>query len=435
MARVLVAEDDEGMRSAIESALTQDGFDVTTAVDGRSALALARTCEFHLLLADVRMPHMTGLELLPAVKRLKPDLPVLLMTGYSNVEDALEAMNGGAVDYLTKPLDFDALRESVRELTNGTVEPESHVFTCGYCTQPLTAVAGHYGDVITCPGCQHAITVPYPRIGPGSVLDGYQLGEMIGSGAICDVHEATGLATGESVAVKLFRPGLHVSALLARFKVEIELCAMLEHPNLVRAHAAGKSHGVLYLAMDRVFGDNLQAKVNNGHVFAERDALKVAAGVAAALEYAWDTCQLLHRDVKPENIMIDADGTVKLLDLGLAKSLDAQHGLTLVPTAMGTPRFFSPEQAGREAVIDCRTDIYSLGASLYYLLTGQPSFSGPLIEIIDQVLNVDPIPVDVLAAVSPACAELVTRMMQKDPTDRPADWGEVRRLVDGILGD
>jgi CheY-like chemotaxis protein len=433
MARILVAEDDAGMRGAIEAALQQDGFDVTTVVDGRSALALVRTCEFQLVLADVRMPHMTGLELLPAVKQVKPDLPVLLMTGYSTVDDAVKAMNEGAADYLTKPLDFGTLLKTVGELTNGAGEMESHVFTCGYCGQPLTAVAGHYGNVITCPGCLHAITVPYPRIGVGSVLDGYQLGEMIGSGAICDVHEATALATGESVAVKIFRPGLHVNNLLDRFQVEIELCAMLEHPNLVRAHAAGKSHGVLYLAMDRVYGDNLQVKVDGGGIFPECEALKVAAGVAAALEYAWDTCQLLHRDVKPENIMIDTDGTVKLLDLGLAKSLDAQHGLTLVPTAMGTPRFFSPEQAGFDVVIDCRTDIYSLGATLYFLVPGQPSFSGAVMEIIRQVLNEDPIPVDVLAAVSPECAHLIDYMMQKHPDDRPKDWSEVRRLVDDLL--
>jgi serine/threonine protein kinase len=142
----------------------------------------------------------------------------------------------------------------------------------------------------------------------------------------------------------------------------VRTLARLEHPNIVTAHEAGDDGGHLYLAMGYVNGEAMDRRLASQVRIAEREALKIVRKVGKALEYAWSEHRLLHRDIKPGNILIDAHGEPKLVDLGLAHSVQAADGgPSEKPRAAGTPNYMSPEQAEGRDDLDCRSDIYALG--------------------------------------------------------------------------
>ncbi|MCJ8331331.1 MAG: protein kinase [Lentisphaeria bacterium] len=277
----------------------------------------------------------------------------------------------------------------------------------------------------------------------GDKLAGFEILKLLGKGGMGNVYLAKQLSMNRSVALKLLNPELINPKTVDRFFREVEMAAKLEHPNIVTAFDAGEENGHYYLAMSHVDGYDLSERLQNGPMN-EQDVLQVAFSVAKGLNYAWTKHTLLHRDIKPANIMIDSMNEVKLMDMGIAKIIDTadmahedeeQKDLTAFGVILGTPYYMSPEQAMNTMTLDCRADIYSLGATLYHLATAHHPFDGKSTLAILHKHITEPLipPKDKIEGISSEFSELICKMMEKDRNDRHEDWNELEDDVESIL--
>ena len=252
----------------------------------------------------------------------------------------------------------------------------------------------------------------------------YEVVRVLGKGAMGVVCEARDPRLARTVAIKTIRADkltpIQAAAYEARFLTEARSVARLSHPNIVSVFDSGQSGDVTYLVMEFVPGVNLKHCLNNGVRFTPWGAVKVVLDVLAALNHAHGQ-KILHRDVKPENILLDAAGWVKLTDFGIAKILDAEedNGTQLSGHSIGTPRYMSPEQV-RGIPLDERSDLFSAGVLLYELLTARLPFDGSnQFAIAAQILN-EPAPLP--SALNPAgptvLDAVVGRAMAKHPAER-----------------
>ncbi len=260
---------------------------------------------------------------------------------------------------------------------------------------------------------------------------GFEILEVMPQGAMGTVYKARQISLDRVVAIKMLPPDLAAdSADIEQFLAEARITANLKHQNIVQVYDFGKTDdGIYYFVMEFVSGYSVGEWIRRKNFLSEDNALLVAESVAEALEYAWDKDGVIHCDIKPDNIMIDGDGTVKVADLGLAKSMnsvvDCQK--TAAGIACGTPNYISPEQSRSDIELDQRTDIYSLGAMLYHCMTGKMPFEGePLIKVMDlQITDQIPDPQDVNPSISTESAWLIERMMAKNREYRHRDWKAV----------
>ncbi len=258
-------------------------------------------------------------------------------------------------------------------------------------------------------------------------LPGYELLKKVGEGAMSTVWTARQLSLDRIVAIKILSQQLTRDAdAVQRFKLESHAAARIKHPGIVQVYDAGEAEGHLYYVMEFVAGCTVGELMHRKGRLPEKHALLVTQGVALALAHAWDEAHLIHCDIKPENIMFDQDGTIKVADLGLAKIL----GLTAAGSdrehVEGTPHYMSPEQARGEPNLDCRADIYSLGAMLYHMITGRLPFAEfDEDDVMNrQILDFLPDPMDLNADLSPGVAWMLEKMMVKDRTIRYQSWHE-----------
>ncbi|MFM7130734.1 MAG: serine/threonine-protein kinase [bacterium] len=207
-------------------------------------------------------------------------------------------------------------------------------------------------------------------------IPGFQIIEKVGRGCMGVVYKARQTSVDRIVAVKILLPSLAKNpSYVQRFVREAKMAAALSHPNLVSVIDAGASNGLYYFVMEYVEGKSVGERLHELGKFSEKEALGVALDVASALLHANEK-GLIHRDVKPDNIMMHRD-RVKLADMGLARpTTDERWAMAEAGLAVGTPYYISPEQARGEVQIDIRTDLYSLGATLYHMVTGRPPFEG-----------------------------------------------------------
>ncbi|HEY2894828.1 MAG TPA: protein kinase, partial [Pirellulales bacterium] len=211
-------------------------------------------------------------------------------------------------------------------------------------------------------------------------LANYVLLEKIGQGGMGVVYKAEHRRMKRAVAIKMLPPERTKDSAAARFAREVEAAAKLRHPNIVAADDADEANGVHFLVMEFVEGSNLSALVKKHGPLSVAQAINCIAQAARGLEFAHKK-GVVHRDIKPANLLLDTEGTVKILDMGLARistAADAatQAELTGTGSVMGTVDYMAPEQALSTKDADARADIYSLGCSLFYLLTGGPTYAG-----------------------------------------------------------
>ncbi|MFW6108382.1 MAG: protein kinase domain-containing protein [bacterium] len=265
-----------------------------------------------------------------------------------------------------------------------------------------------------------------PRLGEFEIL------ERIGQGAVGAVFKARQLSMDRLVAVKVLKPRLAADpGYVERFWREARAAARLTHPNIVLAIDAGEAHGYYYFAMEYVEGHPVSL-LRKAAVFEERRALEIVRQVAQALDYAWTAERIVHRDIKPGNIIITPDGTAKLADLGLAQEVlepDADDAESAA--VFGTPLYLSPEQIRREPDLDVRCDLYALGATLFHMVTGRPPYRGPDAKTIirKHLHRRVPDARDYRPELSDGIAYVLRKLLAKDRDDR---YPDARALISDI---
>jgi predicted Ser/Thr protein kinase len=254
-------------------------------------------------------------------------------------------------------------------------------------------------------------------------IPGYTDLKKIGKGSMGTVYKAKQLSVDRVVAVKVLLDQLAKNKeFITRFEREAKIAAKLSHNNVVNAIDAGVANGHYYFVMEYVEGETIKDFLEKGRIFDEKTALKIVIPVAEALKHAHQR-GLIHRDIKPENVILTRDGNVKLADLGLARlTSDEKWAMAEAGMAIGTPYYISPEQVRGQVDVDIRSDIYSLGATLYHMVTGHVPYSGETpTEVMKKHVAKDSVlvPPDHLnTSLSSGLGEVVETMMAKNREER-----------------
>ena len=311
--------------------------------------------------------------------------------------------------------------------------PDASGPSCPQCRTPLRGAG-------SCPRCLAAIlatelasetdgAAPVKAAAPPALamLGPYQLLEEIARGGMGVVYRAQQPGLNRDVAVKVILAGPFAGpTAIARFRTEAKAAARLRHPHIVTVHEFGEAGGHHWLSMDYVAGQTLAALTREGPLparLAARHVRAVADAVAHAHRHG-----VIHRDLKPGNVIIDGDDEPRVTDFGLAKQLDQHDSPTLTGQALGTPGFAAPEQLSPKlGTVDARSDVYGLGALLYHLLTGRPPFlAGSLAETIEQTAHAEPAPPRALNPAVPRDLETIClKCLAKEPARRYATAHEV----------
>jgi serine/threonine-protein kinase len=267
-----------------------------------------------------------------------------------------------------------------------------------------------------------------PPVAVGTVLDGrFRIRGLIGSGTLSNVFEAVDGSTGEIVAVKVPNPGIDREPLyLTRFRREEAIGRALSHPSVVRFVPHDRKSRP-YIVMEKVDGTPLSTLLKEGQPLPVPEALRIASRILNALEYLHEN-QVIHRDLKPANVILFPDGSIRLIDLGMAKQGAGREFETLAPQAFGTPDYMPPEQVlGKDG--DARSDLYALGALLYEMLTGYAPYPGDDVFTIMHARVVgDPVAPRLRNPdLSPQLEEVLLHALERDPSRRYASAAEFLR--------
>jgi serine/threonine protein kinase len=284
-------------------------------------------------------------------------------------------------------------------------------FQCPACRGII--LSEYNDDAVMCGHCDATCKVPQ-GFEAGVVIDDFLIERHIGSGGIGDVFQAHQLSLDRKVALKI----LHADFLEdAKFKndfvYEARSVARLNHINIVQAYKVGEEAGNLFFAMELIEGSDLKSVLKDVGRLDETTIRGIAANIAVALGYAWDTCKLVHRDIKPDNIMVNGKGEVKLMDLGLSlrdgENFDGEDRIS------GSLPYISPEQVGGYDV-DLRTDFYSLGATLFTLASGRHVFqSNDVMELLEMHVNTKPEMLhDLIPDITLEFSKIVNKLLAKD---------------------
>jgi len=251
------------------------------------------------------------------------------------------------------------------------------------------------------------------------VAERYELREVVGHGGMSTVYKAHDSLLERNVALKVLHKQYNEDEdFVERFKREARSVAQLQHPNIVTVIDRGEEDGRQYIVFEYIDGENLKELVVRKGRLGIRAALEIALEIARGLAFAHDH-GLVHRDVKPQNVLLNGDGGAKVTDFGIARSLDVEHGVTQTGTVLGTSNYIAPEQASGQPV-DAHTDVYSLGIVLYEMLTGELPFPGENFVAVAMKHIQEPSPsvLDSRGDVPLRIAEMVDRALEKDPERR-----------------
>jgi CheY-like chemotaxis protein len=481
-ADILVVDDNEDNRSVLERRLARQGHRVTSAGGGRAALDLAARQRFDLVLLDVLMPDLDGLAVLERLKadQATRDIPVIMISALDDVGSVVRCIERGAEDHLPKPFDPVLLRarisaclekkrlrdtelEYLREVDR-VIAAATAVESGSYATGGLAEVAkrddalGRLARVFDAMVAQvrsreerlrdqvaalrdeieaakrasrHEAGAEAPDLPEGGIFAGrYQILEEVGSGGMGMVYRAFDQVLGEQVAIKTLRPELvRDPVVIERFKSEIRLARHISDRHVVRTHDFGDYQGVFYLTMEYVEGITVRALLDSRGRLGIAPTLAIATQLAHSLKVAHEQ-GVIHRDIKPHNLLLDAAGVLKVMDFGVARLAGRNTGLTEAGMLVGTPAYMAPEQMLSES-FDARADLWAAGVVLFECLTGQLPFqaSTPVALIAKLMRDEAPAPATVNPEVPAALSALVLRLLAKDPDQRPASAAELGRLL------
>lgn len=265
----------------------------------------------------------------------------------------------------------------------------------------------------------------------GKKLDGrYEITELIGVGGMADVYKANDVMENRTVAVKILKPEFSQNEeFLRRFRNESKAIAVLSHPNIVKIYDVGFTDEIQFIVMEYIDGITLKEFIEQQGVLKWKDALHFVTQILRALQHAHDK-GIVHRDIKPQNIMLFTDGTIKVMDFGIAR-FSRIDGKTLSDKTIGSVHYISPEQA-RGDMTDERSDIYSVGVMLYEMLTGRKPFDGenPVAIALKHMQETAVSPREIMPSIPEALEEIVIHAMERDPARRYQSAAEMIRDID-----
>jgi DNA-binding response OmpR family regulator len=397
---LLVVDDDPDNRDLLSRRLDREGWATRQAESGEQALEVVRAGGIDLVLLDLMMPGMSGLDVLEALRRTRSaaDLPVIMVTASADSEDVVKALGQGANDYVTKPVDLPVAVARI----------EAALRTRRQVAEPVTTLAD---------------------VGIGTVLGGrYRLESRIGAGNHGAVYRARQLELDRPVAVKVLRTGAPGNAAaLNRFRREGIAACRVRHPHAVAVLDFAAVGGVAYLVMELLEGHSLDVELVPGVPLGISRSMAIAVPVCEALAEA-HRAGIVHRDVKPANIFLHGTGgrtEPKVLDFGIARILGqaAQRDhLTLDGWIVGTPAYMAPERF-ESGACDGKADVYSLGVTLFQMLSGRVPFESadgePVALARKHLVELPPALRSVNPAVPPPLEEAVMRALAKRPAKRP----------------
>ncbi len=258
-------------------------------------------------------------------------------------------------------------------------------------------------------------------------LPGFEMIEKVGQGGMASVWRARQVSLDRIVAIKVLLSRARDDADTERFVSEAQATAKLKHNGVLQIYDANVHNGIYYFVMEHIAGYSVGEWIRRKGVIPEADALVVAESVATALEYGWESQHVIHCDIKPDNVMVDADGSIKVADLGLARTIGAVSRPKDADEVTGTPNYMSPEQVLGVHDLDFRTDIYSLGAMLYHMVTGKMLFEDLDGEEVmkQQVDGTSDDALDMNPKLSMSICWLIEKMLTKDRAARYSDWKAV----------
>jgi CheY-like chemotaxis protein len=484
-------DDVEENCAVLERRLRRQGYDVATALNGRDALDRLVREQFDLVLLDVMMPEMDGYEVLERLKSSPEwrNIPVIMISALDDLSSVVRCIERGAEDYLAKPFDPVLLKARI----GASLEKKRwHDREADYIRQVATVIdaAGAVERGTYVPGALASLSSRDDALGrlarvfdsmaegvrarearlrdqlhelrsdisiattefaalaagaeddtrdalhAGDVLAGrYEVVGVIGRGGMGVVYQARDRELDEEVAVKMLRRELLSGdeAVLERFKTEIRLARRISHRNVVRTHDLGESDGVYFVTMEFVRGLTLRELLETRGRLGVSSTLALARQLVDALTVA-HAAGVIHRDVKPENALLDGDGVLKVMDFGIARLAERSSTTTQAGMIVGTPAYMAPEQLVGEGEIDARADLYAVGVVMYECLTGRAPFEATsIVSLIGKVLTTTArAPVAVSADVPPAVSALVMQLLSKNADDRPANAERLRELLAGL---
>jgi len=335
-------------------------------------------------------------------------------------------------------MDHLVFRKKLGELLSGNLDKreasllQEHIDNCSACSMILEEVKASF--------VPQRAEAPKTSAEVGEVsVPGYEIIERLGKGGMGAVYKAEQTSLGRIVAIKvLFEELSKNDTLIQRFEREARAAAKLTHPNLIHVYDFGKSDKVHFITMEFVDGKTVYQLIRDMGKINPKKTLEIALKVAEALDYAFQN-GIIHRDIKPENIMIDSIGEVKIADMGLAKEIGGdkdEHGnITMMGERLGTPYYMSPEQIKETRSVDHRADIYSLGTTMFHMITGRRPFAGATsVETMELVLNSEAGFTDKEKEFAPsAVRKLIINMMEKLPNKRPEKWKHVIKSISGLI--
>ncbi len=483
-AKILIVDDEPFNVDYLEQELEDLDYDTVSAGDGRQALAQVAATSPDLVLLDIMMPILDGFEVLARLKAdpATRDIPVIIISAANDMSNVVRGIKLGAEDYLPKPFDPVLLQARLtasldkKRLRDQEVEYLGEV---GRVIEAATAVeAGNYRPGSLAPVARRADELGrLARVFDSMVLqmkareerlrdqvrdlrdeiasarrdskefassvDGgnlrtgerfaqrYEILAELGRGGMGTVYRARDLELEEEVAIKTVRPEFTTDAtLLGRFKDEIRLARRLSDQNIVRTHDFGEWSGVYFLTMEYVEGITVRELLDTRGRLGISSTLAIATQLAHSLAVAHEH-GVIHRDIKPQNLLLDAAGVLKVMDFGVARLAERSTSVTEAGLVIGTPAYMPPEQLMGEKV-DARSDLYAAGVVLYECLTGRLPFEGSsVISLVAKLLSQEAQPPAVVnPEVPPALSALVLQLLAKKPEDRVQTAAElVERLA------
>ncbi len=419
--RILLVDDHTMVRSGLRLLLEeQDDFSVVAEageVDG--ALDCTRVHQPNVILLDLNMPGRESLPAIPELLQAAPGTAVVVMTQHDDPEFARAALLGGASGLVLKEAAQTELVEAVRAAAAGRTYVNPNL---GARLVTVTASA---------PATPEIEADEEGELALGSTFAGHRIDGIAGRGGMGVVYRATDLTLDRPVALKLLVPSLARDPVFrARFERECRLAAALDHPHVVQIFHAGTERGALYLTMRYIEGTDLRSLLAEEQRLEPSRAVKIIAQVAAALGEA-HRHGLVHRDVKPANVLIatrDGHEHAFLTDFGITMDRSGPTDLTKTGFAVGTADYMSPEQA-RGPAVDARADIDALGCVLYRALAGAVVYDkdSDVEKMWAHIHEPPPALLDLRPELPPSLGDAVERALAKAPGDRQQTAGELAR--------